>query len=185
MDGPSCRFISWFTCFAACILLESIVSAHSWCTPHPSPRQEARFEQKINRFWEYQEQSNTWVEISTPFDLMSCINGTCTKVGSIARKPASSPVHSQEKEDARLDEEDEEDRNGPVLPVRKRISLTRMSESSVWWQAKADRSTRGSGTGWCGWSLLMNSLLQLAMPQRLSLWIQLSLLCRRLESFTR
>jgi hypothetical protein len=132
MDGPSCRFISWFTCFAACILLESIVSAHSWCTPHPSPRQEARFEQKTNRFWEYQEQSNTWVEISMPFDLMSCINGTCTKVGSITRKPASSPVHSQEEEDARLDEEDEEDRNDPVLPVRKRISLTRMSESSVW-----------------------------------------------------
>ena len=132
MDGPSCRFISWFTCFAACILLESIVSAHSWCTPHPSPRQEARFEQKTNRFWEYQEQSNTWVEISTPFDLMSCINGTCTKVGSIARKPASSPVHSQEEEDARLDEEDEDDRNDSVLPIRKRISLTRMSESSVW-----------------------------------------------------
>lgn len=132
MDGPSCRFISWFTCFAACILLESTVSAHSWRTPHPSPRQEARFEQKTNRFWEYQEQSNTWVEISMPFDLMSCINGTCTKVGSIARKPASSPVHSQEEEDARLDEEDEDDRNDPVLPIRKRISLTRMSESSVW-----------------------------------------------------
>lgn len=65
-----------------------------------------------------------------PFDLMSCINGTCTKVESIA-KPSSSPVHSQE-EDARLDGEDEEDRNGPVLPIRKRISLTRMSESSVW-----------------------------------------------------
>ncbi|KAK8452015.1 hypothetical protein SEVIR_5G040800v4 [Setaria viridis] len=131
MDGPSCRSISWFTCFAACVLLESIVSAHSWCTPHPRPRQEARFRQKTNKFWEYQEQSNTWVEISMPFNLMSCINGTCTKVGSIARKTGS-PVHSQEEEDARLDGEDEEDRNDPVLPIRKRISLTRMSESSVW-----------------------------------------------------
>jgi hypothetical protein len=131
MDGPSCRSISWFTCFAACVLLEFIISAHSWCTPHPIPRQETRFKQKTNKFWEYQEQSNTWVEISMPFNLMSCINDTCTKVGSIARKTGS-PVHGQEEEDARLDGEDEEDRNDLVLPIRKRISLTRMSESSVW-----------------------------------------------------
>ncbi|CAL4957223.1 unnamed protein product [Urochloa decumbens] len=131
MDGPSYRSLSWFTCFAACVLLESIVSAHSWCTPHPSTKQEARFKQKTNKFWEYQEQSNTWVEISMPFNLMSCINGTCTTVGSIGRKPGS-PVHSQEKEDARINGEDEEDRNDPVLPIRKRFSLTRMSESSVW-----------------------------------------------------
>lgn len=136
MDGPSCRFLSWFTCFAAFVILEAIVPAHSWCTPNPSPRHEARFKQKTNKFWEYQEQSNTWVEISVPFDLMSCINGTCTKVGSIeqlARKPGHDPpVHSQEEEDTRLQGDDAEDANDPVLPIRKRISLTRMSESSVW-----------------------------------------------------
>jgi hypothetical protein len=136
MDGPSCRFLSWFTCFAAFVILEAIVPAHSWCTPNPSPRHEARFKQKTNKFWEYQEQSNTWVEISVPFNLMSCINGTCTKVGSIeqlARKPGHDPpVHSQEEEDTRLQGDDAEDANDPVLPIRKRISLTRMSESSVW-----------------------------------------------------
>ncbi|AQK89299.1 hypothetical protein ZEAMMB73_Zm00001d008248 [Zea mays] len=70
---------------------------------------------------------------------MSCINGTCTKVGSIgrlAREPGRHglpPVQSQEEEeeDTRRVQGDgaEED---PVLPVRRRISLTRMSESSVW-----------------------------------------------------
>ncbi|KAJ1283310.1 hypothetical protein BS78_03G118700 [Paspalum vaginatum] len=136
MDGPSYRFLSWFTCFAACVLLESIVSAHSWWTPNPSPRQETRFKLKTNKFWEYQEQSNTWVEISVPFDLMSCINGTCTKVGSIeqlASKPGRDPpVQTHEEEDTRLEEDDAGGRSDPALPIRKRISLTRMSESSVW-----------------------------------------------------
>ncbi|KAL6850459.1 hypothetical protein ACP4OV_021086 [Aristida adscensionis] len=135
MDGPSYRFFSWFTCFVACVLLESIVFAHSWCLPHPIARQEARFKQKTNKFWEYREQSNTWVEVSMPFNLMSCINDTCTKVGSIKqleRIPGHASVRSQEEEDARLDGDEAEEINDPVLPIRKRISLTRMSESSVW-----------------------------------------------------
>jgi hypothetical protein len=134
MDGPSYRFLSWFICFVACALLESIVSVHSWCPPHPSLKQGARFEQKTNKFWEYQEQSNTWVEISMPFNLISCINGTCTKVGSIKQpgsKPGPASVHSQQEKDLRLGGSAEE-RNDPALPIRKRISLTRMSESSVW-----------------------------------------------------
>ncbi|XP_062208496.1 uncharacterized protein LOC133909986 [Phragmites australis] len=135
MDGPSYRFLPWFTWFVACVLLQSVVSAHAWCPPHPSPRREARFKQKTNKFWEYQAQSNTWVEINMPFNLMSCINGTCTKVGSIKhleRKPGRASVHSEEEDGARLGGDDGEERNDPVLPVRKRISLTRMSESSVW-----------------------------------------------------
>jgi hypothetical protein len=135
MDGRSYRALSWFICLVACALLESIVSAHSWCPQHPSQRQEARFEQKTNKFWAYQEQSNTWVEISMPFNLMSCINGTCTKVGSIKqqeRKPGRASVHSQQEKDLRLGGDHAEERNDPDLPIRKRISLTRMSESSVW-----------------------------------------------------
>ncbi|CAM0880921.1 unnamed protein product [Alopecurus aequalis] len=118
--GPTCRFLSWFLCSVACVLM---VSAHSWCPLHPNPRREAEFKQKTNKFWEYQEQSNTWVEISMPFNLMSCINGTCTKVGSIKqpeRKHGRASTSNQEKD------------TDPVLPARKRISLARMSESSVW-----------------------------------------------------
>jgi hypothetical protein len=135
MDGRSYRALSWFICLVACALLESIVSAHSWCPQHPSQRQEARFEQKTNKFWAYQEQSNTWVEISMPFNLMSCINGTCTKVGSIKqqeRKPGRASVHSQQEKDLRAGGDGAEETNDPDLPIRKRISLTRMSESSVW-----------------------------------------------------
>jgi hypothetical protein len=101
----------------------SAVPGHSWCPLHPHPRREAEFKQKTNKFWEYQEQSNTWVEISMPFNLMSCINGTCTKVGSIKqpeRKHGRASISNQEKD------------TDPALPTRKRISLARMSESSVW-----------------------------------------------------
>jgi hypothetical protein len=66
---------------------------------------------------------------------MSCINGTCTKVGSIKqqeRKPGRASVHSQQEKDLRLGGDHAEERNDPDLPIRKRISLTRMSESSVW-----------------------------------------------------
>uniref|UniRef100_A0ACD5VRS6 Uncharacterized protein n=1 Tax=Avena sativa TaxID=4498 RepID=A0ACD5VRS6_AVESA len=118
--GQTFRFLSWFLCSVACLLM---VSAHSWCPPHPNPRREAEFKQKTDKFWEYQEQSNTWVEISMPFNLMSCINGTCTKVGSIKqpeRKHGRSSISDQEKD------------TDPVLHTRKRISLARMSESSVW-----------------------------------------------------
>lgn len=135
------RFLSWwFTCFAALAVLEATVPARSWRAPSPTPRHEARrFEQKTDRFWEYQEQSNTWVQVRAPFDLMSCINGTCTKVGSIgrlAREPGRHglpPVQSQEEEeeDTRVQGDGAQD-DDPVLPVRRRISLTRMSESSVW-----------------------------------------------------
>uniref|UniRef100_I1NM66 Uncharacterized protein n=1 Tax=Oryza glaberrima TaxID=4538 RepID=I1NM66_ORYGL len=120
---------------SACVLLESAASVHSWCPLHPSSRQEAKFKQKTNKFWEYQEQSNTWVEISMPFNLMSCINDTCTKVGSIEqpeRRHGRASISSQEEKDAEIDDNDQADRNDPVLPIRKRISLTRMSESSVW-----------------------------------------------------
>ncbi|VAH76125.1 unnamed protein product [Triticum turgidum subsp. durum] len=124
MAGPACRFLSFFLCFVAClIVMESALYAHSWCTPHPNPRGEAAFKQKTHKFWEYQEQSNTWVEISMPFNLMSCINGTCTKVGSIKQpqsKHGRASISSQEKD------------TDPLLPIRKRISLARMSESSVW-----------------------------------------------------
>ncbi|KAM0821249.1 hypothetical protein ACQ4PT_009463 [Festuca glaucescens] len=121
--GPTCRFLSWFLCFVACVLMVSAVPGHSWCPLHPHPRREAEFKQKTNKFWEYQEQSNTWVEISMPFNLMSCINGTCTKVGSIKqpeRKHGRASISNQEKD------------TDPALPTRKRISLARMSESSVW-----------------------------------------------------
>jgi len=119
--SQTCRFFSLFLCFVACVLM---VSAHSWCPLYPNPRREAEFKQKTNKFWEYQEQSNTWVEISMPFNLMSCINGTCTKVGSIKQpewKHGRASISNQEK-----------DTTDPVLPARKRISLARMSESSVW-----------------------------------------------------
>lgn len=117
----------------------------SWC-PHGFVQQRNReFLQKTDRFWEFEEQSNSWVEVKLPFDLVSCVDGNCTKVGSI-----HGTKKKEEDEEERLGREfgGEEERGrlkkkdghggGPeenpdvVLPRRKRLSLTKMSETSIW-----------------------------------------------------
>lgn len=101
-----------------------------------------QFEQKTDRFWEFQEQSNTWVEVDLPHDLVSCVNDNCTKVGSIDHITGSKQDHSEKDYDVSSVAESfktkDSDRGGAeesseiVLPQRKRISLTRMSGTSIW-----------------------------------------------------
>lgn len=118
------------------LLVGSVISGYSSCPIPPSKQTEAKFKPKTNRFWKYAEQTNSWVEISLPFDLTSCINETCTKVGSIESihmKRNQLPTKERQKNirSSGIDRVLEENID-PVLPLRKRVSLTRMSEASVW-----------------------------------------------------
>ncbi|KAL3620373.1 hypothetical protein CASFOL_035285 [Castilleja foliolosa] len=108
-----------------------------------------KFEQKNTRFWEFNEKSNTWVEAKLPYDLVSCINDNCTVVSTI-QEPGKKVDHGDREMDGsdqrvnlekKSDGDDDDDDDGakqgkiisyPFLPVRKRISLTKMSENSIW-----------------------------------------------------
>lgn len=94
-----------------------------------------QFQQKTDRFWEFQEESNTWVEVKLPFDLVSCVDDTCSKVGSIHEMKKIDEDESQKEQQHGMVKE----RKGlkrkdldVVLSVRKRISLTKMSDTSIW-----------------------------------------------------
>lgn len=133
MSGLSLGLLFSATCIMSQMVLCFVTSVSSWCPTPPSRQSETKFTQKTNKFWEFEEQSNTWVEINLPFDLMSCINDSCSKVGSIEnmdQKDDETPAlkHQQNITDGDETKED----YGPVLPLRRRISLTRMSEASVW-----------------------------------------------------
>ncbi|KAH6834235.1 hypothetical protein C2S53_004598 [Perilla frutescens var. hirtella] len=81
---------------------------------------EKKFEQRSERFWELNQQSNSWVEVQLPYNLTSCIDSNCTVVNSI-------------QESNKYDRRDDGGGCGyEALPLRKRISLTKMSETSVW-----------------------------------------------------
>lgn len=106
-----------------------------------------KFEQKNTRFWELSEETNAWVEVKLPYDLISCINDNCTVVNTIQepRKEAHKDGDKTDGSDQRdsLGKNKKDDDGGgkkqerkmtshPFLPVRKRISLTKMSERSIW-----------------------------------------------------
>ncbi|XP_020699014.1 uncharacterized protein LOC110111453 [Dendrobium catenatum] len=135
---PSIERYFWVTCaLASHLLINSVVSARSWCPLPPNRSLNTEFKQKINRFWEFEEKTNRWVEISLPYDLMSCTNGSCNKVGSIkswGKKSSQIPeAKNQEKNNIiERDHKEMEERFDQVLPIRKRLSITRMSEASIW-----------------------------------------------------
>ncbi|KAG5253850.1 hypothetical protein IMY05_001G0151300 [Salix suchowensis] len=105
--------------FLILVLLSWSLGSDSWC-PHDYARHKNReFEQKTDRFWEFQEQSNTWVEVKLPYDLVSCVNDNCTKVETESLK-------------RKVGDGETEEISEVALPLRKRISLTKMSESSIW-----------------------------------------------------
>lgn len=105
-----------------------LVLGSSLCCPTQLLHQktDGKFEQKTDRFWEFDESSNSWVEVELPLDLFSCVNGNCTKVGSVQGREFA----VAEKENLK-GKESEENWN-MNLPIRKRISLTKMSETSIW-----------------------------------------------------
>ncbi|KAK9022039.1 hypothetical protein V6N11_002335 [Hibiscus sabdariffa] len=115
----------------------------SWTQPLAFLQQTTRqFEQRTDRFWEFQEQFNTWVEVKLPFDLVSCVNGDCTSVGLIDQTPRiKEENHDNEKDvsnqnkNLKMKDGDlggVEENSYTVLPLRKRISLTKLSDTSIW-----------------------------------------------------
>ncbi|XP_002513522.3 uncharacterized protein LOC8274321 [Ricinus communis] len=121
-----------------------LILSSAFCCPQDYVKQSNRqFEQKTDRFWEFQEESNTWVEVKLPYDLVSCINDNCTKLGSIDQVTKNKEEEHLEREydvSGQTESLKEKDGDGEVaeenseviLPQRKRISLTRMSETSIW-----------------------------------------------------
>ncbi|XP_077218219.1 uncharacterized protein LOC143852627 isoform X2 [Tasmannia lanceolata] len=115
-------------------MVDYAVYGSSWCYQNPNPQSIEKFKQKSDRFWRFDEESNSWVELSLPFDLQSCVNGNCTKVGSI-EPTKKKEDYSEQGGKFKIKDDDKakvEESSHVVLPLRKRISLTKMSESSMW-----------------------------------------------------
>ncbi|KAJ8449442.1 hypothetical protein Cgig2_002239 [Carnegiea gigantea] len=93
-------------------------------------------QQKSNRFFRFDEQSNSWVLVDLPYDLVTCVNGNCKVVGSIREAPESrAGVRNHAKEKTQGVQKKDSCRK--VLPLRKRVSLTKMSETSIWITAES------------------------------------------------
>ncbi|XP_058199251.1 uncharacterized protein LOC131314549 isoform X2 [Rhododendron vialii] len=123
--------------FSILILFVTSNSTVSLCPHQFLPGIDRKFEQKTDRFWEFEEQSNSWVEVELPYDLISCINDNCTKVGSIGKHDHQGTKQGKTEKVEREAEERERKKKDDsiglaVLPVRKRVRLIKMSENSVW-----------------------------------------------------
>lgn len=108
-------------------------SINSYCPHHHLQQFDRKFELKTDRFWKFQEHSNSWVEVELPYDLISCRNGDCTKVGQInnrLEKMEKEYDGFEQTENSRKDKEVE--KFHVDLPLRKRVSLTRISDISIW-----------------------------------------------------
>ncbi|XP_062017007.1 uncharacterized protein LOC133733389 isoform X1 [Rosa rugosa] len=130
-------FFIWVLLTVECFVGLGSASA-SWCQDHHYfPQPSRQFQQKTDRFWEFKEQTNSWVEVELPYDLVSCVNDNCTVVASIGptNKKEEKPVETQsevprlrESLKNKVDGYDKED----ALPLRKRVSLTKMNDASIW-----------------------------------------------------
>ncbi|XP_059429925.1 uncharacterized protein LOC132163594 isoform X2 [Corylus avellana] len=113
-----------------------VLAYASWCPHHFGQQADQQFQQKTDRFWEFNEQTNSWVEVELPYDLISCLNDNCTKVGLINPILVREDDIVPEQRESLQKKDDhggqEENSKTAVLPQRKRISLTKMSETSVW-----------------------------------------------------
>ncbi|KAI4305039.1 hypothetical protein L6164_028429 [Bauhinia variegata] len=127
-------YFIWVLLSVSCFILLGYAS----CCPHQYFQQSSRqFVQKTERFWEFSEEANKWVEVELPYDLVSCINGDCGKVGLTLEKVNNG------QENLKVENEIDGPKNGVekkdineitdmVLPQRKRISLTKLAETSIW-----------------------------------------------------
>ncbi|KAG2398096.1 uncharacterized protein HKW66_Vig0136680 [Vigna angularis] len=106
------------------------------CCPYQLFQQgNRRFEQKTDRFWKFSEEADRWVEVQLPCDLISGGDSECGKVNT--REESVDQEQGFDDKKMRLDRKD--DKVGVVgpldvvlMPLRKRVSLTKMSETSVW-----------------------------------------------------
>ena len=104
------------------VLLQGpIFLGFSWRPPNEADE----FDQKTEIFWAFQEDSGFWVQIKLPYDLISCSGSSCRQVATIRG--------SEERE------EEDEGTGDRELPVRKGVSITRMSETSIWATGQSGR----------------------------------------------
>lgn len=129
----------FFTWALQSVSFFAFLGSASWC-PHHLVQQsnQQQFEKKTDRFWEFREETNSWIEVELPFDLVSCVNNNCTKVGLIDQATETKEENldryettTKQRESFKKKDGDEES-SDIVLPLRKRISLTKMSEASIW-----------------------------------------------------
>ncbi|PWA41541.1 hypothetical protein CTI12_AA555130 [Artemisia annua] len=106
---------------------------------HTHQHTNRKFEQKTTIFWEFEEKSKTWVQVKLPYDLVSCVNDNCTKVGII--EPINEAKNSDQKSTIKLSQEQDSNKKKKVksdekkiwnLGARKRLSVTKMSDDSIW-----------------------------------------------------
>lgn len=115
----------------------TVVGCASCCPYQFFQQSNRRFEQKTDRFWKFSEEADRWVEVQLPCDLMiSGSDGECGKVKN-RKKESLDQEHGFDDKKKRLDRKDGKiGVLGPfdvvLMPLRKRISLTKMSETSVW-----------------------------------------------------
>ncbi|KAM0045926.1 putative WD40/YVTN repeat-like-containing domain superfamily [Helianthus debilis subsp. tardiflorus] len=120
-------------------------SSSSLCQHHHIHQQTNRkFEQKTTIFWEFEEESNTWVQVKSPYDLLSCVNNNCTKVGII--EPVNDDDYHDDQTRIELGQEQDlikiqgprkkkvktDEKKSGGLGSRNRISVTKMTDDSIW-----------------------------------------------------
>lgn len=106
-----------------------ICSSVSWFPYHYVQQRNRQFEQKTDRFWEYDEHTKTWTEVELPRELVSCVDGNCTKISLIRLGTR----RGEEDQGGKGDEGGEPRESSEVaLPRRKSMSLSKMSETSIW-----------------------------------------------------
>ncbi|KAL2329209.1 hypothetical protein Fmac_022636 [Flemingia macrophylla] len=107
----------------------ALVGCASCCPYQFFQQSNRRFEQKTDRFWKFSEEADRWVEVQLPCDLISGGDRECSKVNK--REESTDQEHGFD-----------DIKNGKIgvvepldvvlMPLRKRISLNKMSETSVW-----------------------------------------------------
>lgn len=118
--------------------IQSCSSTSSCQEHHVHQHTNRNFEQKTTIFWEFEEKSKTWVQVKLPYDLVACINDNCTKVGII--EPINEAKNSDQKSIELSQEQDSnkkkkvksDEKNIWNLGARKRLSVTKMSDDSIW-----------------------------------------------------
>ncbi|TKY67814.1 hypothetical protein E2542_SST10710 [Spatholobus suberectus] len=113
----------------------TVVCCASCCPYQFFQQSNRRFEQKTERFWKFSEQADRWVEVQLPCDLISGGNSECGEVNR--REESMDQEHGFDDKKMRLDRKDGkigvvEPLDVVLMPLRQRISLTKMSETSVW-----------------------------------------------------
>lgn len=109
------------------IILVSSLSL-TWFTAFGSVTSPPR--RKINGLFQFDEKSDSWVPVELPYDLVTCINDNCTIVGSIGQVPEKGKkLQGNEVDTGRKANKKIYKR---LLPLRKRVSLTKMSDASIW-----------------------------------------------------